>query len=81
MELFKMTGANGKEYAEYLDELWEKDYFKIKMHRHSNSQSLHDMTMYYIDKWNALKELSINPKQKTICNSMLHFVINNYNKN
>lgn len=80
MELFKMTGANGKDYTEYLDELWEKDYYKIKSHQHKNPQSLHDMTMYYINKWNALKELSITPKQKTICNSMLHSVAKNYNK-
>lgn len=80
MELFKMTGKNGIEYTEYLDELWEKDYHKIKTHRHSNPQSLHDMTMYYINKWNSLRELAVNRKQKTICNSMLHFVANNYNK-
>lgn len=80
MELFKMTGKNGIEYTEYLDELWERDYFKIKTHRHTNSQSLYDMSMYYISKWNSLKDLSITPKQKTICNSMLHFVANNYNK-
>lgn len=80
MELFKMTGANGMDFTEYLDELWERDYHNIKTHHHSNPQSLHDMTMYYINKWNSLKDLSITPKQKTICNSMLHFVANNYNK-
>lgn len=80
MELFKMTGTNGKDYTEYLDELWDIDYHKIKTHRHTNPQSLYDMTMYYINKWNSLKELSVNPKQKTICNSMLHNVANNYNK-
>lgn len=80
MKLFKMTGKNGIEYTEYLDELWERDYHKIKTHRHSRPQSLHDMTMYYINKWQALKELSNTRKQKTICNSMLHILGNNYNK-
>lgn len=79
-DIFLMTGTNGKDYTTYLDELYEWDYFKIKTHRHSNPQSLHDMSMYYINKWGSLKELSITPKQKTICNSMLHFVANNYNK-
>ena len=80
MEIFKMTGKNGIGYTEYLDNLWDIDYHKIKTHRHTNPQSLHDMTMYYINKWQVLKELSFNRKQKTICNSMLHFVANNYNK-
>lgn len=80
MELFKMTGANGKDYTEYLDNLWNIDYYKIKTHTHTNPQSLHDMTMYYITKWQALKVFSINRKQKKICSSMLHFVANNYNK-
>ena len=80
MKLFKMYGKNGIEYTEYLDKLFEIDYRKIKTHRHTNPQSLHDMTMYYINKWYNLKELCVNRKQKTICNSMLHFVANNYNK-
>ena len=80
MEIFKMIGKNGIEYTEYLDNLWDIDYHKIKMHTHANPQSLHNMTMYYIDKWYNLKELCVNRKQKTICNSMLHFVTNNYNK-
>ena len=79
MKLFKMTGKNGIEYTEYLDDLWDIDYHKIKTHTHTNPQSLHDMTMYYINKWNSLRESSINRKQKTICNSMLHFIVNNYN--
>ena len=80
MELFKMTGKNGVDYTDYLDGLWDIDYHKIKMHTHTNPQSLHDMTMHYIDKWYNLKELSVTRKQKTICNSMLNFVTNNYNK-
>ena len=80
MELFKMTGKNGMDYTEYLDKEWDIDYYKIKIHKHTNPQSLYDMTMHYIDKWYNLKELSITRKQKTICNSMLHFVANNYNK-
>ena len=80
MELFKMTVKNGIDYTDYLDGLWDIDYHKIKMHRHTNPQSLHDMTMHYINKWYNLKELSVTRKQKTICNSMLHFVTNNYNK-
>lgn len=80
MELFKMIGKNDMDYTEYLEEEWDRDYRKIKTHTHTNPQSLHDMTMHYINKWNSLRELAINRKQKTICNSMLHFVANNYNK-
>lgn len=79
-DLFVMSGRNGKEFTSYLDTLYDVDYYKIKTHRHSNPQSLHDMSMYYINKWSSLKDLSITLKQKTICNSMLHFVANNYNK-
>ena len=68
------------DYTTYLDELYDRDFYKIKSHTHTNPQSLHDMTMYYINKWQTLKELSNTRKQKTICNSMLHFVANNYNK-
>lgn len=78
--LFIMSGKNGKDFTKYIDELYEWDYLKVKSHRHSNVQSLHDMTIYYINKWSSLKELSVTPKEKTICNSMLHFVVNNYNK-
>ena len=67
-------------YTTYLDELYDRDFYKIKSHTHTNPQSLHDMTMHYINKWQTLKELSNTRKQKTICNSMLHFVTNNYNK-
>lgn len=75
-----MTSVNEMDYTGYLDNLWNIDYYKIKNHTHTNPQSLHDMTMYYINKWNSLRELAVNRKQKTICNSMLHFVANNYNK-
>ena len=68
------------DYTTYLDELYDRDFYKIKSHTHANPQSLHDMTMYYINKWNSLRELAVNRKQKTICNSMLHFIANNYNK-
>lgn len=79
-DLFLDDNFIRKDYTTYLDELYERDYFKIKSHRHSNSQSLYDMSMYYINKWSSLKDLSITRKQKTICNCMLHFVANNYNK-
>lgn len=75
-----MTSVNEMYYTEYLDNLWNIDYYKIKSHNHANPQSLHDMTMHYINKWQTLKELASTRKQKTICNSMLHFVTNNYNK-
>ena len=75
-----MTTVNEMDYTEYLDNLWNIDYYKIKNHTHANPQSLHDMTMHYINKWQTLRELAVNRKQKTICNSMLHFVANNYNK-
>ena len=78
--IFIMTGKNGKDFTTYLDELYEWDYFKIKTHRHSNPQSLYDMTMYYLNKWGSLKNLSVTHKQKSICNSMLHYIANNYNK-
>ena len=68
------------DYTTYLDELYDRDFYKIKSHTHTNPQSLHDMTMHYINKWQTLKELSNTRKQKTICSSMLHFVANNYNK-
>ena len=75
-----MTSVDEMNYTRYLDNLWNIDYYKIKNHTHTNPQSLHDMTMYYINKWQTLKESSNTRKQKTICSSMLHFVANNYNK-
>lgn len=75
-----MTSVNEMDYTKYLDNLWNIDYYKIKSHSHTNPQSLHDMTMHYINKWQTLKELSNTRKQKTICNSMLHYAANNYNK-
>ena len=75
-----MAIVNEIYYTEYLDNLWNIDYYKIKNHTHTNPQSLYDMTMYYINKWNLLKEYAANRKQNKICNSMLHFIENNYNK-
>lgn len=48
MEIFKMFGKNGIEYAEYLDNLWNIDYYKIKTHSHTNPQSLHENKKQYV---------------------------------